>query len=35
MPFLAHAVKSNTYIKYSKEVNDQDPKFKIGDIIRM
>ena len=27
--------KSNTYIKYSKEINDKDPKFKIGDIIRI
>ena len=32
---LAHPLKSNTYIKYSKEINDQDPKFKIDDIIRM
>ena len=26
-------VKSNTYIDYSKEINDEDPKFKIGDIV--
>ena len=25
-------VKSNTYINSSKEVNNKDPKFKIGDI---
>ena len=25
-------VKSNTYINYSKEINDKDPKFKISDI---
>ena len=24
--------KSNTYINSSKETNDKDPKFKIGDI---
>ena len=28
-------VKSSTYIKSSKEVNDEDPKFKIGDIVRI
>ena len=28
-------VKSNTYITSSKEVNDEDPKFKIGDIVRI
>ena len=28
-------VKSNTYINSSKEVNDKDPKFKIGDICRI
>ena len=27
-------VKSNTYINSSKEINIEDPKFKIGDIIR-
>ena len=25
-------VKSSTYINSSKEINDEDPKFKIGDI---
>ena len=24
-------VKDNTYINFEKEVNDKDPKFKIGD----
>ena len=28
-------VKSNTYINSSKEINDNDPKFKIGDIVRI
>ena len=28
-------VKSNTYINSSKEINDKDPKFKIGDIVRI
>ena len=28
-------VKSNTYITSSKELNDKDPKFKIGDIVRI
>ena len=28
-------VKSDTYINSSKEVNDKDPKFKIGDIVRI
>ena len=27
--------KSNTYINSSKEVNDKDPKFIIGDIVRI
>ena len=27
-------VKTNTYIDSSKEINDKDPKFKIGDIVR-
>ena len=26
-------VKSNTYISSSKEINDEDPIFKIGDIV--
>ena len=28
-------VKSNIYINTSKEINDKDPKFKIGDIVRI
>ena len=28
-------VKSNTYINSNKEINDEDPKFKIGDIVRI
>ena len=28
-------VKTNTYINCSKEINDKDPKFKIGDIVRI
>ena len=28
-------VKSNAYIKSSKEMNDKNPKFKIGDTIRI
>ena len=27
-------VKSNTYIDSSKEINNEDPKFKIGDFAR-
>ena len=27
-------IKSNTYIDSSKEINDKNPKFKIGDNIR-
>ena len=27
-------VKANTYIDTSKETNDKDPKFKIGDFVR-
>ena len=27
--------KSGTYINSSKEINDKDPKFKIGDIVRI
>ena len=26
-------VKSNTYIDCSKEINNKDPKFEIGDIV--
>ena len=25
----------NTYFNTSKEINDKDPKFKIGDIVRI
>ena len=28
-------VKDNTYIDVEKEVNDKDPKFKIGDQVRI
>ena len=28
-------VKSNTYINSSKEVNDKNPKFNIGDNVRI
>ena len=28
-------VKSNTYIGSSKEVNNKDPKFKIGNIVKI
>ena len=28
-------VKSITYIDFSKEINDEDPKFKIVDIVRI
>ena len=28
-------VKSNTFIASSKEINDEDPKFKIDDIVRI
>ena len=28
-------VELNTYINSSEEINDKDPKFKIGDIIRI
>ena len=27
--------KDNTYIDIGKESNDEDPKFKIGDIVRI
>ena len=26
-------VKQSTYINSSKEINDEDPKFKIGDFV--
>ena len=28
-------VKSDTYIDSSKEINNNDPKFKTGDLVRM
>ena len=28
-------VKDNMYIDFEKEVNDKDPKFKVGDHIRI
>ena len=28
-------VKDNTYIDSSKEVNDKNPKFKVGDLVRI
>ena len=28
-------VKDNTYIDFGKEVNDNDPKFKVGDDVRI
>ena len=28
-------IKSNTYINSSKETNNEDPKFKIDDIVRI
>ena len=28
-------VKSSTYIDCSNEINDKDPKFKIGDFVRI
>ena len=28
-------VKSSIYIDSSKEIDDKDPKFKIGDIVRI
>ena len=28
-------VKSNTCINSSKVINDEDPKFKIGNIVRI
>ena len=28
-------VKDNPYINIGKEVNDNDPKFKIGDHVRI
>ena len=28
-------VKDNKYIDFEKEVNDKDPKFKVGDYVRI
>ena len=28
-------VKDNTYIGFKKEVHDKDPKFKVGDHVRI
>ena len=28
-------VKSNTYFNYGKEISNKDPKFEIGDILRI
>ena len=28
-------VKDNTYIDFGKEVNDKDPKFQVGDHVRI
>ena len=28
-------VKDNTYIDFEKELNDKDPKFKVGDHVRI
>ena len=28
-------VKDNTYINTNKEINNKDPKFKVGDHVRI
>ena len=28
-------VKDNTYIDFKKEINDKNPKFKVGDQVRI
>ena len=28
-------VKNNTYVNIDKEINDNDPKFKVGDHVRI
>ena len=28
-------VKSSIYFDFSKEMNDKDPKYKVGDIVRI
>ena len=32
---IIEQLKSSTFIDSSKEINDEDPKFKIGDIVRI
>ena len=33
---MEHAdVNSNTYINSSQEINNKDPRYKIGDIVRI
>ena len=32
---INQVVEDNTYIDSSKEVNDKDPKFKVGDYVRI
>ena len=27
--------KDNTYIDFNKDINDRDPKFKVGDHVRI
>ena len=28
-------VENNTYINFNKDINDKDPKFKVGDPVRI
>ena len=28
-------VKDNTYMEFKKEINNKDPKFKVGDHVRI
>ena len=28
-------VKNNKFVDFNKEVNDKDPKFKVGDHVRI
>ena len=28
-------IKDNTYVDFEKEVDDKDPKFKVGDYVRI
>ena len=30
-----NGVKDNTYIDFDKDVNDNDPKFRVGDHVRI